>query len=77
MPHEPTCTLRVGQSMAIFDAAVPISGLPVLPWKAGFTAVIEEAGGTLSYWAASHTHDKPDFHDPACFAHAVPAPRAT
>jgi hypothetical protein len=75
-PHEPTCTLRIGQSTAIFDAAVPTAGLPPLPWEAGFAAVIEEAGGTLSYWAMSHSHEKPDFHDPACLAAKVPAPGA-
>jgi len=74
MPHEPACTMRVGQTMAIFDAAVPLAGLPPMPWLAGFTAVIEERGGTLSYWAAAHPHEKPDFHDAACFAAEVTAP---
>jgi hypothetical protein len=74
LPHEPTCTMRIGQSTAIFDAAMPIAGLPPLPWQAGFAAVVEEAGGTLSYWAMAHTHEKPDFHDPACLAAKVPAP---
>jgi hypothetical protein len=36
-------------------------------WHLGLTAVIEEAGGTKSYWALAHGSDKPDFHDPACF----------
>lgn len=75
MPHEPTCTLRIGQSMAIFDAAVPIAALPPLPWNAAFTAVIEETGGVRSYWALAHSHEKPDFHDSACFTAEVTATR--
>jgi hypothetical protein len=42
----------------------------------GLAAVIEEAGGTLSYWALAHSEDKPDFHASACFAAALPAPGA-
>ena len=74
MPHEPTCTARVGQSMTIFDAAVPIAGLPPLPWRYGLSAVIEEEGGAISYWAIAHPEGKPDFHSPACFAGELAAP---
>lgn len=77
MPHEPVCTMRRGQSMAIFDAAVPVEGLPALPWATSFACVIEEEGGHRSYWAMAHCGDRPDFHDPACFAGAVPAPGGT
>lgn len=76
MPHEPTCTVRVGQSMAIFDAAVPSAGLPPLPWRYGLSAVIEEEGGVLSYWAIAHPEGKPDFHSSACFAGELAAPSA-
>jgi hypothetical protein len=75
-PHEPTCTARVGQSMAIFDAAVPIAALPPLPWRYGLSAVIEEEGGVLSYWAIAHPDGRPDFHSPACFAGELAAPSA-
>jgi hypothetical protein len=74
MPHEPTCTARVGQSMIIFDAAVPIAGLPALPWRYGLSAVIEEEAGVLSYWAITHPEGRADFHAPACFAGELPAP---
>ncbi len=38
-------------------------------WALGLSAVIEEVDGTKSYWALAHPDsDKPDFHDPACFA---------
>lgn len=39
-------------------------------------AVIEEEGGTKSYWALAHPPGKPDFHHPACFALELPAPSA-
>lgn len=75
MPHEPECTARTGQKMAIFDAAVPLAGLPAGPSQAGLCAVIEEKGGVLSYWALAHPPGKPDFHHPACFALALAAPQ--
>lgn len=40
----------------------------------GPTAIIEETDGTTSFWALAHPPgDKPDFHDPACFALKLPA----
>jgi hypothetical protein len=43
------------------------------PWKLNLAAVIEETDGTKSYWALAHPPgDKPDFHDPACFALELP-----
>lgn len=75
-PHEPTCTLRLGQSMAIFDAAIPAPALPPLPWRYGLSAVIEEEGGVRSYWAIAHPAGQPDFHSPACFAAELAAPSA-
>jgi hypothetical protein len=75
-PHEPQCTMRLGSSFAIFDAAVPVAGLPVLPCALGMSAVIEEEGGTMSYWALAHPPGEPDFHHPACFAATLPAPQA-
>ena len=75
-PREPECTMRQGSSFAIFDAAIPAAGLPANDCAMGLAAVIEEAGGTLSYWALAHPEDKPDFHAPACFALALSAPGA-
>lgn len=73
--REPDCTIRIGSSFAIFDAAIPRDLLPALPAQANFAAVIEEEGGVLSYWALAHPEAKPDFHDPACFAVELAAPR--
>ena len=37
-------------------------------------AVIEEVGGTKSYWALAHPPGKPDFHHPTCFAATLAPP---
>jgi hypothetical protein len=76
MPRPPVCTPRRGSSVLIFDAAIPASALPPLPWVYALTAVIEEEGGHKSYWAMAHPPEKPDFHDPACFAGRLAAPEA-
>ncbi len=68
MRREPDCSMRTGQSVAIFDAALPRENVPEPPVNIGLSAVIEEQGGVKSYWAISHHGAQPDFHDPACFA---------
>ena len=41
--------------------------------RIGLSAIIEETDGTKSYWALAHpSGDRPDFHDPACFALELP-----
>jgi len=72
-PREPSCVMRKGEDLAIFDAAVPTSALAPAPWRLNLTAVIEEQGGTRSFWALAHPSGKPDFHDPACFTGALAA----
>ncbi len=37
-------------------------------WHVGLSAVIEETGGGLSYWALAHPPGEPDFHHSDCFA---------
>ena len=40
-----------------------------IEWLLGLSAILEEKDGTKSYWALAHPDgDKPDFHDPVCFA---------
>lgn len=73
LPREPECTLRQGSTFAIFDAAIPAAGLPEGDCALGLSVVIEETGGTISYWALAHSEGKPDFHADACFAAALPA----
>lgn len=76
MPRHPSCTLRLGGRTMIFDAAIPVAGLPPCPWQAALTAVVVEEGGRTSYWALAHAPGKADFHHPACFALSVAAPGA-
>lgn len=58
-------------------ATATLAGLPELagPWRAGLTAVIEAADGSLSYWSVAHPPGRPDFHHADCFALQVPAPQ--
>lgn len=44
-------------------------------YRLGVSAVIEEQMAPISYWAASHPSDKPDFHHPAGFARELPSPQ--
>lgn len=77
VPRAPVCTPRRGQSVLIFDVALPTGALPALPFHFGFTAVIEEEGGRKSYWAIAHRPDRPDFHHASCFAGTLEAPRVS
>ncbi|OYW49704.1 MAG: hypothetical protein B7Y36_02045 [Novosphingobium sp. 28-62-57] len=76
MPRDPVCTPRRGQSVLIFDVALPAAALPSLPAAYGLTAVIEEEGGHKSFWAMAHREDRPDFHHESCFAALLAAPTA-
>lgn len=73
-PHEPQCTIRLGSSFAIFDAAIPLATIPAGVSAMGLCAVLEEQGGVKSYWALQHPQAEPDFHDPACFAAQLAPP---
>jgi hypothetical protein len=73
--HDPVITPRPGRNLLIVDVALPLADLPPLPAALSLTAVIEEAGGAKSYWAVAHGQpDRPDFHDPACFAARLAPP---
>jgi len=41
---------------------------PRRPLRLGLSAVVEDAGGVLSYWALRHPPGKPDFHHTDAFA---------
>lgn len=74
LPRDPACTWRGGSAFSLFDAAIPAAALPPLPAAFALTAVLEEEGGHKSFWAMRHPPEKPDFHDPACFAGRLAAP---
>ncbi|MFC4255780.1 hypothetical protein GRI97_13415 [Altererythrobacter xixiisoli] len=73
-PREPQCSMRLGSSFAIFDAAIPMAAVPSGISAMGLCAVMEERGGVKSYWALQHPQAEPDFHDPACFAAQLAPP---
>jgi hypothetical protein len=58
-------------------AALALDGLASLPsdavWRLGVSAVIEDASGSLSYWALAHPAGRADFHHSDCFAHELSA----
>ena len=59
---------------AVVDLGQAAAGPGEGVWRLGLSAVIEEAGGRLSYWALAHPPGKADFHHPDCFALELPAP---
>ncbi|AKM11670.1 hypothetical protein AB433_08440 [Croceicoccus naphthovorans] len=65
--HIPEISVESGDMMATAVAFIAEGDLRGMS-HAGLTAVIEESGGHMSYWALAHGGERPDFHDPACFA---------
>ena len=61
-----------GQHQLELDAAIRLDRLSALHALAridiGLSAVIEQRGGVLSYWALAHPVGKPDFHHAHAFA---------
>ena len=66
----PPAAMQYGLQTALEDPAMADGR----DWRAGLSAIIEEADGTKSYWALAHPPGKPDFHHPDCFALELPAP---
>jgi hypothetical protein len=66
---------RTGDGFEI-EAALALDKAPGLPpaapWRLGLSAVIEEAGGGVSYWALAHPPGKADFHHADGFALRLP-----
>ena len=74
--RSPVGTWRGGRSaQSIFDVALPRKAVPDVA-RFGMSAVIEEIGGTKSYWAIRHPPGQPDFHHADCFAGQFPPPVA-
>jgi hypothetical protein len=65
-PLRPQIAVRRLAGRLLLEAHVPvkIDGPAIL----GLSAVIEERGGALSYWALRHPAGKPDFHHRDAFA---------
>jgi hypothetical protein len=67
---QPTC-IEIAASVDLAGLALP-QGTAAL--RLGLCAVIEETGGTLSYWALSHPGARPDFHHADAFTLTLPRP---
>ena len=66
--------VRLEDNMTWWALGATISMDAKSVFEVGLSAILEEQGGTKSYWALAHPEgsDKPDFHDPACFAAHLP-----
>jgi hypothetical protein len=60
---ELTATIRLHEVSAVQSAHT---------LKLALSAVLEDDGGNLSYWALKHSPDKPDFHHPDSFVLELP-----
>ncbi len=67
--------IRVSDEAAALIVSVQLEELGDGPLTVGLSAVVAEKDGTISYWALKHPPGAADFHDPACFALALPAVR--
>ena len=65
---EPVGEAASGERLFVQDVLLDMAALPPRPWAIGFSAILEETDGTISYWALGHGHGRPDFHHPDCFA---------
>ncbi|NTV96523.1 MAG: DOMON-like domain-containing protein [Thiobacillus sp.] len=55
-------------------AVLPAAALPAGRLRLGLSAVVEDAAGTIGYWALRHPPGKPDFHHTDAFALVLPRP---
>ena len=78
VPPAATPALRVERTGAgaTVEALLPLVplGLAAEPLELAACAVVEAAGGVLSWWAARHPAERPDFHDRRGFVLRLPAP---
>jgi hypothetical protein len=71
LPCLPPRIARTGDGV---EVVLDLGGLPHGELAMALTAVIEEQGGTKSYWSLAHPPGPPDFHHPACFVAWLPSP---
>ena len=65
--------IRMEDNLTWWGVGATITVPAEIKWALGLSAVLEEKDGTRSYWAIAHPEgDKPDFHDPVCFAAHLP-----
>ncbi len=72
----PAISVARGPGRLSLDARVVLPALAgseaQSPLRLGLAAVLEDASGTLTYWALKHPADEPDFHHAASFVLALP-----
>ncbi len=54
----------VAQQAGAFELSAEIRSELPLPAAVALTAVVEDRGGTMHYWALAFAQGKPDFHSP-------------
>ena len=68
----PSIEVQSNSDRATVKVSLALDRLPDLSrdssWRLGLSAVIEDQGGGMSYWALAHPPGKPDFHHADCFA---------
>ena len=64
----PACGPVKGCETVAASEYATMFGVPVALFGVGFSAILEEEDGTISYWALAHAPGRPDFHHPDCFA---------
>lgn len=70
--ERPIITPHIQQTEVALEVNIPWSmikdHLPgALELDAGFSVILKQRTGSLSYWAAKHPAEKPDFHHPESF----------
>jgi hypothetical protein len=72
----PHLAVRRGEESLELEATIRLQDLGALQsahtLKLALSAVLEDDGGNLSYWALKHAPDKPDFHHPDGFVLELP-----
>ncbi len=65
----PDVVIDAGEGRLCVTVQLPLADLPVGgALRLGLSAVLADADGVLSYWAARHPPGKPDFHHPDTLA---------
>jgi hypothetical protein len=73
LPQPPQIAARRSDRALEVTVQFPLPFAPAA-WRLGLAAVLEEAVGTMSYWALAHPGARPDFHDPAGFLLEITGP---
>jgi hypothetical protein len=63
----PSIELRTQPDRLLLSAVIELPADLTGDLRLGITAVIEDSGGQLAYWALRHACERPDFHHPDTF----------